>query len=754
MTRKCFTLLSLLALELASVSSFAASQPLGVELNPTGVSRIFWMFETPEDDWVRTCTMGEGGHKGDDYYADDWARAGAEGLTGEERTFGQIVYAGISGTAITKPNHGEYGNDVIIYDSESKFALRNAHLSEILVANGESVAAGIPIAKVGRTGNVTGSHLHVVLYKNIENADDRPITWAHVQGEPTSFAAPFLYNPRVIPGEIPEAKTEIEIEDADSVWEADLTRSEELVVVARAVSPRIIAEYTQLISIRDLAESSELSEAAKSVSPRIIAEYADSCFSPELQKSEGLENAAKSVSPRIIVEYADSYFSRNLVRFSAGGVAERTLSITSTEASPGSNVTVHLNITDAAGVTGGDILIKYDDSVLTVGEVKGTDLISGITLIANTDVPGEIKLGMAGTQGIPTGSGALVDIGLTIGADAQTGTQTTLEFTDAEMYHESGTVIPVNLENGVVKITELVGIKGDVNNDGKVRSNDAILALRIATGLMTPTDYQKWAADMNGDGRVRSNDAILILRKATGLPAPSAAVVASAGGQLTVTLAEAHGVAGESVTLPLRVDSIAGLAGGDICITYDRAVLRAVDVLSHSNVLLANNIAEPGIVHIAFASADRLDSKTIAELRFDILADNISLLKLKSVELYRPNALPIDARKIDGQFSSWAMPPERSALLQNFPNPFNPDTWIPYQLKDGSEVTIQIFSVPGDLVRELKLGYKPAGLYVSRDRAAYWDGRNASGEKAASGVYFYTIQAGDFTATKKIVVAR
>ncbi len=64
-------------------------------------------------------------------------------------------------------------------------------------------------------------------------------------------------------------------------------------------------------------------------------------------------------------------------------------------------------------------------------------------------------------------------------------------------------------------------VKGDVNDDGEIRSNDAILVLRIATGLITPTDTQKWAADMNDDGEVGSNDAILILRKATGLAAPS-----------------------------------------------------------------------------------------------------------------------------------------------------------------------------------------------------------------------------------------
>ena len=75
-------------------------------------------------------------------------------------------------------------------------------------------------------------------------------------------------------------------------------------------------------------------------------------------------------------------------------------------------------------------------------------------------------------------------------------------------------------------------------------------------------------------------------------------------------------------------------------------------------------------------------------------------------------------------------------------------------MKEGSRVTIQIFSARSNLVREIKLGYKPAGLYVSHDRAAYWNGKNEAGESVASGVYFYTVQADAFTATKKMAAAK
>ena len=95
-----------------------------------------------------------------------------------------------------------------------------------------------------------------------------------------------------------------------------------------------------------------------------------------------------------------------------------------------------------------------------------------------------------------------------------------------------------------------------------------------------------------------------------------------------------------------------------------------------------------------------------------------------------------------------------TALLANYPNPFNPETWIPYQLSEPAEVSVSIYSVDGKLVRTLELGQVPAGVYSDKERAAYWDGRNAAGEPVASGVYFYTLRAGDFSATRKMVIRK
>ena len=101
-----------------------------------------------------------------------------------------------------------------------------------------------------------------------------------------------------------------------------------------------------------------------------------------------------------------------------------------------------------------------------------------------------------------------------------------------------------------------------------------------------------------------------------------------------------------------------------------------------------------------------------------------------------------------------AFTPKETALLPNYPNPFNPETWIPYQLEEPTEVSISIYAADGKLVRMLNLGYQPVGIYESRNQAAYWDGRNELGESVASGVYFYTLTARDFTATRKMLIRK
>ena len=104
--------------------------------------------------------------------------------------------------------------------------------------------------------------------------------------------------------------------------------------------------------------------------------------------------------------------------------------------------------------------------------------------------------------------------------------------------------------------------------------------------------------------------------------------------------------------------------------------------------------------------------------------------------------------------SATASTPMETDLLPNYPNPFNPETWIPYRLETPAEVALTIYDTNGQKVRTLDIGHQPSGVYESRERAAHWDGRNEMGETVANGVYFYTLRAGNFSATRKMVVGK
>ena len=98
--------------------------------------------------------------------------------------------------------------------------------------------------------------------------------------------------------------------------------------------------------------------------------------------------------------------------------------------------------------------------------------------------------------------------------------------------------------------------------------------------------------------------------------------------------------------------------------------------------------------------------------------------------------------------------PEKTLLLANYPNPFNPETWIPYELATDTNVKVTIYNTQGVVIRSLQLGHQSAGYYMGRDRAAYWDGRNALGEQVASGLYFYQLETDAMSLMRKMVILK
>jgi hypothetical protein len=141
--------------------------------------------------------------------------------------------------------------------------------------------------------------------------------------------------------------------------------------------------------------------------------------------------------------------------------------------------------------------------------------------------------------------------------------------------------------------------------------------------------------------------------------------------------------------------------------------------------------------------------------------DTLELILLDELENIVSGPFRIDVDVADIRKAYLSLPltvgdvhPGETLLAQNFPNPFNPETWIPYQLSEPADVTIQIFNLSGHLVRTLNIGFRPTGFYTTRSAAAYWDGRNNVGERIASGVYFYTLQTQSFAATRKMLISK
>ena len=160
------------------------------------------------------------------------------------------------------------------------------------------------------------------------------------------------------------------------------------------------------------------------------------------------------------------------------------------------------------------------------------------------------------------------------------------------------------------------------------------------------------------------------------------------------------------------------------------------------------------LIFVAEALGDFPDAPAIRP-RMQVIFTDEQLRELIAEAKVRKNSSPSYQKGLAllEQFFRLATP-KKTALLANYPNPFNPETWIPYQLAKAADVTVTIYAADGAVVRTLFLGHQPVGIYRDRNRAAYWDGRNQLGEPVASGVYFYTLTAGDFTATRKMLIRK
>ena len=322
------------------------------------------------------------------------------------------------------------------------------------------------------------------------------------------------------------------------------------------------------------------------------------------------------------------------------------------------------------------------------------------------------------------------------------------------------------------KIVDLAGWQADITFDPnvleaiEVNEGDFLKAGGVGTfflrgtidntaGKITKISSARLSGGVNGTGTLLS-----------------VTFTAKAVGETRVTLSNLH--AGDSSTEAIALDA------PEIVITVEDSAFPAWD---------ANRDGQVNVLDLIVV-AQHLGAAVSANQRSDVNGDGtINILDLiavaqhlgESTERAAPSSAAIDSLELDpATIQAWIAQaqiendgsiafrqgianleqllalfvPEETALLHNYPNPFNPETWIPYQLAEPAEVTLRIYAASGALVRTLALGHQAAGIYQYRSRAAYWDGRNEMGESVASGIYFYTLTAGDFTATRKMLIRK
>jgi len=240
--------------------------------------------------------------------------------------------------------------------------------------------------------------------------------------------------------------------------------------------------------------------------------------------------------------------------------------------------------------------------------------------------------------------------------------------------------------------------RGDVSGNGSVTAYDASLVLRHVVGLINlaeapfPNGAADVGADVTGNKVISALDAALILQYTVGL----------------ITKFPAENGTG-APTLNAQSPLPPFEKGGKEGIEFEKGGKGGIELLSDA------------ISTLEKISLDREQAEVVKQLKY-FLVGNI--------------------------------PPIHTILLQNYPNPFNPETWLPYNLAQDARVTIRIYNAKGQLIRALHLGKKQAGRYITREKAAYWDGRDNLGQRVASGVYFYTLQTENYTETRRMVILK
>ena len=280
--------------------------------------------------------------------------------------------------------------------------------------------------------------------------------------------------------------------------------------------------------------------------------------------------------------------------------------------------------------------------------------------------------------------------------------------------------------------------------------------------------YIPVTGDVSGDNNVTAYDAALILQFVIGIidTFPVEGMFSpdtDTPRNYTVSVPNLKATVGSKIQASIVINGTTGLTAGGIILKYNPSILKPMQVASTlSGTYWKVNTNITGEIRFAFAAAEPISGKkNLLMVEFEALPETegqASPLILDTVQLsgskggsHSKFLSKANIAKVNGMVT---ILPSKSLLLQNYPNPFNPETWIPYQLAVDSSVMISIYNAKGQVIRTIPLGTKRAGVYVTKGKAAYWDGKDRFGQMVASGIYLYTLRTGDFRATRKMVIVK
>jgi len=368
------------------------------------------------------------------------------------------------------------------------------------------------------------------------------------------------------------------------------------------------------------------------------------------------------------------------------------------------------------------IAFSPDSNTLASGSTDETILLWDITSFANTNAI--VSVSPSPLQSPALGTQLTLSLNIAGGRDV-TGYQATVEFDSSALRYVSRT-------------------------NGDYIRNDAFVVPAVVTENTVTLAATSLTGRSNGGGKLATLTFEVVDVKASTLSVSDVLLTTGAGrvsrpriqnGQITEPASLEEDVSGDGIVNIIDLVLVAsnfGETGENISDMNDDGIVNIVDLtLIVAAMRKAAGAPSTSRQDLGIVPTSAEVQQWVYEARQVDLADSA----------FQRGILMLEQLLV-------LLTPKETVLLSNYPNPFNPETWIPYQLAKPLDVSVLIYAADGKLVRTLKLGQQAAGIYESRSRAAYWDGKNEVGESVASGVYLYTLKAGDFTATRKMLIRK